>query len=115
MSLRMTFPSFEIGLGGIVRDHTGRMIMAFSIPSSCSSNNLAEALTARFEILWCLQQGFHNCYFELDSKLVVDMVRNGQATNLKIKGVVEDIIQAVAKMNCELICITIGGISLSYQ
>ncbi|KAK4735015.1 hypothetical protein R3W88_009276 [Solanum pinnatisectum] len=34
--------------------------------------------------------------------MVVDMVRNGQASNLKIKGVVEDILQVVAKMNYEV-------------
>lgn len=43
------------GIGGIVRDQNGDMIMAFVVPVQCGSNNLTEAYVAKFELQWCLQ------------------------------------------------------------
>lgn len=36
------------GIGGIIRDRHGDLIMAFSIPIRCDSNNKAEAIAAEF-------------------------------------------------------------------
>lgn len=47
------------GIGGIIRDWNGDMIMAFSIPIICSSNNMADALAAEFGGKWCSQTRLH--------------------------------------------------------
>ncbi|MCE5166753.1 hypothetical protein HAX54_025765, partial [Datura stramonium] len=61
-----SYTQIKARIGGIVRDHTGRMIMAFSSPIACSSNNLAEALAAKFG--------------------------NGHTDNLKLAHVIDDIL-----------------------
>jgi len=60
--------SGKIGGGGILRDHQGNMIYAFSIPLGIGSNNLAETLAAQQGIYWCVQHGFKKIILEVDSK-----------------------------------------------
>jgi len=62
--------SGKIGGGGILRDHQGNMIYAFSIPLGIGSNNLAETLAAQQGIYWCVQHGFKKIILEVDSKLL---------------------------------------------
>ncbi|XP_015160979.1 uncharacterized protein [Solanum tuberosum] len=62
--------SGKIGGGGILRDHQGNMIYAFSIPLGIGSNNLAETLAAQQGIYWCVQHGFKKIILEIDSKLL---------------------------------------------
>lgn len=38
------------GIGGVVRDHQGELIMAFAISVECNNNNSAEALEAQFAV-----------------------------------------------------------------
>lgn len=62
------------GLGGILRDKKGNLIMAFSQPTTCSSNIIAEALSAKFGVQWCILNGYNNFTLELDSIAVAQMI-----------------------------------------
>ncbi|WMV53253.1 hypothetical protein MTR67_046638 [Solanum verrucosum] len=41
------------GIGGIVRDSLGNLIMTFSISVNCYNSNMAESLAAEFGVKWC--------------------------------------------------------------
>lgn len=43
--------------GGIIRDDSGNMISAFSVPIDCNSNNQAEAIAAKFGVHSCISLG----------------------------------------------------------
>nr|XP_009793305.1 PREDICTED: uncharacterized protein LOC104240220 [Nicotiana sylvestris] len=58
------------GMGGIVRDCRGNMLMAFAVPKSCSSNNMAKAHAAKYGLEWCIQQGFGDIILEIDSVII---------------------------------------------
>ncbi|KAK6777565.1 hypothetical protein RDI58_024283 [Solanum bulbocastanum] len=40
-------------IGGVLRDDTGHLIMAFSVPTQCKSNNQVEAMAALCATEWC--------------------------------------------------------------
>ncbi|WMV32826.1 hypothetical protein MTR67_026211 [Solanum verrucosum] len=64
----------KIGGGGILRDHQGNMIYAFSIPLGIGSNNLAETLAAQQGIYWCVQHSFKKIILEVDLKLLANWI-----------------------------------------
>ncbi|KAK4706417.1 hypothetical protein R3W88_034021 [Solanum pinnatisectum] len=42
----------KAGIGGIVRDSQGDLIMAFSISVNCKNSNMVESLAAEFGVKW---------------------------------------------------------------
>ncbi|MCD9642753.1 hypothetical protein HAX54_029696, partial [Datura stramonium] len=48
----------KAGIGGVVRNNPGDLIMSFLIPISCGSNNEAEVLAANYGLKWFLHYGF---------------------------------------------------------
>jgi len=70
------------------------MNMAFA---GKDSNNKAEAKAAKYGIQWCAQNGLTNCLIELDS-----MIKNRGTNNLKLKTIIEDIVQIMNNMNCSI-------------
>ncbi|XP_060201453.1 uncharacterized protein LOC132629989 [Lycium barbarum] len=83
--------SGRAGIGGIVRNSQGELIMAFSISVNCCNNNMAEALVAEFGVKWCYQHGYTNFTLELDSKVIATMLDNNLVTNMKLKQVLDTI------------------------
>ncbi|XP_070011018.1 uncharacterized protein [Nicotiana sylvestris] len=63
------------GAGSILRDHTGHMIMAFAVYLGNCSNNMAEILSLKIGLRWCLQHGFISFSIESDLLLVIQMVK----------------------------------------
>ncbi|XP_075096436.1 uncharacterized protein LOC142174525 [Nicotiana tabacum] len=97
-----SFTREKAGIRGIVRDDQGTMIMAFSMPISCTNNNQAEALAAKFGIQWCLQNGFQECIIEIDSLVIADMLKMRSTRNMKLKTVIDDISQILSQVNCSI-------------
>ncbi|XP_059292008.1 uncharacterized protein LOC132045445 [Lycium ferocissimum] len=78
------------GIGGILRNEEGDLIMAFSISVDCESHNIAEALAAEHGIRWCMNHGFDNVQIELDSQIIVKMLLNKDTDNLKLKQIINN-------------------------
>ena len=57
----------KIGGGGILRDHTGKIIYAFSVPLDFGTNNMAELKAAAYGLEWCQQHGYKRIALEVDS------------------------------------------------
>lgn len=89
------------GIGGIIRNEAGDLLMAFSIPIQCNSNNQAEALAA-LHVRWCKQNNFCRCDLELDSQLVSDMISNGDTNNLKLKRLIGDIVHITSQVDVQV-------------
>ncbi|MCD7471127.1 hypothetical protein HAX54_011416 [Datura stramonium] len=79
------------GIGGIVKDEDNNMIMAFAAKVNSNSNSKPEAKTAKYGIQWCSQHGFNKCIMELDSLIIIEMIKNRGTNNLKIRDTIEDI------------------------
>ncbi|XP_016496731.2 uncharacterized protein LOC107815630 [Nicotiana tabacum] len=82
----------KAGIGGIVRNNNGDLIMAFSKDVQCDNNNTAEALAAEFGMKWCKLQGYTNFILELDSMVIENMLINRDTNNLKIKQMIESML-----------------------
>ncbi|XP_055824345.1 uncharacterized protein LOC129892829 [Solanum dulcamara] len=65
----------RIGIGGILRDHRGKLIYAFAAPLGFSSNNQAEVQAIVLGITWCIQHGYSKILLEVDSKLLIKWLR----------------------------------------
>ncbi|OIT38620.1 hypothetical protein A4A49_55268 [Nicotiana attenuata] len=65
----------KAGAGGVLRDQSGSMVMAFLVSMTFCSNNMADVQAANFGLQWCMDNNFNNIIFELDSKIVVDMTK----------------------------------------
>lgn len=85
--------SGRAGIGGIVRDSSGDLIMAFSLSVPCISSNMAEALAAEFGMKWCCLQRHTNFILELDSLVIANMVNNRGSNNLKLKQIIDRIVK----------------------
>ncbi|XP_015075597.1 uncharacterized protein LOC107019727 [Solanum pennellii] len=66
----------KIGGGGIVRDHQGNMIYAFTIPLGIGTNNQAEIQAASHGLDWCIQHGYRKIHLEVDWELVTHWLLN---------------------------------------
>lgn len=76
--------------------------MAFSIHVACTSNNMVEALAAEFGGKWCSQQGLTNFTLELDSMIIVNMVNNKSNNNLKLRQIIDNIVEIVDQSNAQV-------------
>lgn len=79
----------KAGIGGILRDENGECIMAFSCPITCSSNNVSEALAAEFGVNWYLHNGYTNFALDIDSLIVIRMLKKETTNNYKMKSIVD--------------------------
>ncbi|KAL3377125.1 hypothetical protein AABB24_003503 [Solanum stoloniferum] len=89
----------KAGAGGIVRNSIGDMIIAFSYPTQCYTNNYSEAQAALIGISWCLGQQFEALEVELDSQVVVRMINGSCKPPWRIHNLIEDIKNKIAQRN----------------
>ncbi|XP_075095058.1 uncharacterized protein LOC142173378 [Nicotiana tabacum] len=89
----------KVGIGGIVRNRNGDLIMAFSMTVQCDNNNIAEALAAEFGMKWYNLQGYTNFILELDSMVIANMLINRDTNNLKIKQVSDRMMHIIQQAN----------------
>ncbi|OIT05818.1 hypothetical protein A4A49_61584 [Nicotiana attenuata] len=78
----------KAGIGGVVRKRNGQMVMAFSAPVHFLTNNYSEVLvllSTLFAILWCCDHNCQDLILELDSLLVVNMIRGKYNTPWRLK------------------------------
>ncbi|KAK6776221.1 hypothetical protein RDI58_027222 [Solanum bulbocastanum] len=62
------------GEGGVIRDHRGHLIFAYSLNLGQGTNNLEEAKTLLYEVEWCVRNEYDYILAESESKLFVDCV-----------------------------------------
>ncbi|XP_070046145.1 uncharacterized protein [Nicotiana tomentosiformis] len=79
------------GGGGVVRDNCGKMFMAYAIPMSQGTSNLAEAETLLFGLKWCVQQGYGLIIGETYSLLLHNCTQGICSTPWRIKSVVMEV------------------------
>ncbi|WMV45629.1 hypothetical protein MTR67_039014 [Solanum verrucosum] len=66
----------SIGAGGVLRNHMGELLLAFSIPLGEGTNDQAEVEAALFGLTWCAQLNYNKVILEVDSQLLVDCFLN---------------------------------------
>lgn len=79
------------GGGGILRDHLGHMVMAFTVYLGCCSNNSAEVQASKTGMRLCLDHGFNKLTIESDSLLVLQMIKGEISTAWQIREEVKEI------------------------
>ncbi|XP_060184706.1 uncharacterized protein LOC132614307 [Lycium barbarum] len=67
-----------VGMGGVVRNGNGEIIMAFANSLNFCTNNKAEVEAAEYAIQWCFSNNRNKFILELDSMLVINML-NGSS------------------------------------
>ncbi|WMV56118.1 hypothetical protein MTR67_049503 [Solanum verrucosum] len=83
------------GIGGVLRDDTGHLIMAFSVPTQSKSNNQAEAMGALHAIEWCNRIGYDKYDLQLDSMVITNMLEEKDTNNVKLKSIIKRTVNAM--------------------
>lgn len=91
------------GAGGIIRDHNGDLICAFTKPLGEGSSSWAEASTLLFGIKWCVDNGLTNIMAESDSKMIVDCVNVNNNIPRKIINEVKEIKECLSISNSSVV------------
>ncbi|XP_070022747.1 uncharacterized protein [Nicotiana sylvestris] len=92
----------SVGVGGALRRDNGDIITAFSFLYSCNNHNPAEAYAAFFGITWCIQNGHTSFTLEMDSLLVIDMLKGEKETNYIMANITEGITQMRSTTNINI-------------
>ncbi|XP_070042479.1 uncharacterized protein [Nicotiana tomentosiformis] len=79
------------GCGGILRDHLGQLIIAFSSYLGVTTNNYAEAQAIKTGLIWCIDHGFNTLEIESDSLILIKMIKNDICASWEIKDFIDDI------------------------
>ncbi|XP_075084202.1 uncharacterized protein LOC142167863 [Nicotiana tabacum] len=97
-----TYGSFmdtrRAGIRGVVRDSNGDLLMAFSIPVQCKSNNEVEAVATKIGGEWCIQLGYTRFHLELDSLIVANMITEGCTKNVKMEQIIRDAKRSITQV-----------------
>lgn len=72
----------------------GNIIIVFSIPVQCNNNNYAEILVDDYGIEWYI-----NLQIEFDSLVIVNKLRHKSTNNMKIKHIVDRVINLLTDTN----------------
>nr|XP_010313000.1 uncharacterized protein LOC104644619 [Solanum lycopersicum] len=83
--------SGKIGGGGILRDHQGKIVYAFSLPFGFGTNNIAEIKAALYGLEWCEKHGYKRVELEVDSELLYNWIKN----KIRIPWRYEDLVQQI--------------------
>ncbi|XP_010312995.1 uncharacterized protein [Solanum lycopersicum] len=76
--------SGKIGGGGIVRDHQGNLINAFSLPFGLGTNNITEIKAALYGLDWYEPHGYRSIEFGSRLRNVVQMDKQYSSNTLEI-------------------------------
>ncbi|OIS96191.1 hypothetical protein A4A49_09538 [Nicotiana attenuata] len=63
------------GIGGVVRNRNGDLIMAFAKALHFCTNNQTEVQAALYALNWCKQNNMTNCILEMDSLMTINMMK----------------------------------------
>ncbi|WMV07272.1 hypothetical protein MTR67_000657, partial [Solanum verrucosum] len=64
------------GGGGMIRDHRGHLIFAYSLNLGHGTNNWAEAKALLYGVEWCVRNEYDYILAESGSKVLVDCVND---------------------------------------
>ena len=83
----------QAGGGGLLRDHRGRIIFAFSLFYDVQTNTAAEAMAIRDGLLLCEARDLRDIVLESDSRVLVDMLHSGHCMHWRLKSIWIDIMR----------------------
>ncbi|XP_060211737.1 uncharacterized protein LOC132639298 [Lycium barbarum] len=79
------------GGGGVIRNHQGKLISAFSSPLGCMTNNLSEATALQTGLKWCIDNAIRKIEVESDSLMLIKWIQNFASMPWNLQMVVMDI------------------------
>ncbi|KAI0511688.1 hypothetical protein KFK09_012320 [Dendrobium nobile] len=76
-----SYNSVTAGCGGIIRDHNGKIVVAFAGPSSGTYAITAEIDSLNFGVKLCQSLGFTNIWIEVDALLLIHYISGNSSYN----------------------------------
>ncbi|XP_070054043.1 uncharacterized protein [Nicotiana tomentosiformis] len=87
------------GIGGICRDHRGKVTMVFASSIGRTSSNMAGASVALAGVEWCSRNGCNNIILECDSHLKVDLINGKSKPPWQMQGIIRQIQDIAGQLN----------------
>ncbi|XP_070052714.1 uncharacterized protein [Nicotiana tomentosiformis] len=90
------------GAGGIVRNISGNMTMAFAYPTQFYTNNFSEAQVAVIRITWCCDQQFDSLELDMDSMIIVQLIQGSVKPPWSLHNLIENIQKKMNQRNIQV-------------
>nr|XP_016474344.1 PREDICTED: uncharacterized protein LOC107796124 [Nicotiana tabacum] len=90
------------GIGGICRDHRGKLTMTIAFSIGRTSSNMVEASAALAGVEWCSRSDCNNIILECDSQLVVDLINGKSKLPWQMQGIIKRIQDIAGQLNCAI-------------
>lgn len=85
------------GCGGVLRDHTSRIVDAIAIPIGIPTSHKAEATTTLYTMGLVVDASYHNIWMEGDSLNIINMLNNKNLVTWTIEGSIMEIKNLINK------------------
>ncbi|KAH0761395.1 hypothetical protein KY290_017468 [Solanum tuberosum] len=76
--------------------------MAFANPTQFYTNNFSEAHVALIGISWCCNNHIQNIEMELDSMIIVNMIKGNAKPSCRLHSMIDDIRQKMHQRNVKI-------------
>ncbi|KAI0519264.1 hypothetical protein KFK09_006706 [Dendrobium nobile] len=93
---------FSAGMGGILHDWLGEVILVFAGLINLCNAISAELMALAKGLELCLSRGFFNIEIEVDALLIVQLIKNEKSLNPQFFYLIRKIRMAMANINCSL-------------
>lgn len=80
----------KVGIDDIARDDKGNFLFVFAAPVQCKEHNSVEVMAGQFATKWLKNIGYTKGIVEIDSLMIVNMMKEKTSNNIDLKVVVED-------------------------
>lgn len=95
------FKSGQIGMGGVIRDNVGEVVMATSKRmDGIVDADVAEALSARHGLQIALEAGYSALILEVDCLKLFNILKEGKIESSLFGMVVQDILHLTSQCSC---------------
>lgn len=87
-----------LGIGYVIRDHTGAILGEMAKPIPPDINNIAEFKALQFGLIDCIKHGLNNILVERDSEIAINAIKRKETPNWRLQGILDNIIASLDRI-----------------
>ena len=89
----------KVGCGGVLRDHTCRIIHAITIPIGISTSHKVEEMVALYNMRLAVETSYQNLWMEGDSLNIINMLNGKSLITWSIEAILTEIKNLMKKFD----------------
>ncbi|XP_057830892.1 uncharacterized protein LOC131041717 [Cryptomeria japonica] len=90
--------SGPLGIGYVIKYHTGAILGKMAKPIPPDKNNIAELKALQFGLIECIKHGLNNILVEGDSEIAINAIKRKKTPNWRLQGILDNIIVSLDRI-----------------